>query len=338
MRNLTRLISLAIFAGIVWAGYWFVGAAATERVLSGWLDARRAAGGPAAAAGLDTRGFPYRFDTTFDGLDLADPGTGVAWSAPVFQILSLSYKPNHVILVWPDEQRLTVPGQSFDVATGQMRASLKVGPSAAVPLETSVLELTDGEVGSSRAWSATLASGQVAMRRDPDAAGAGLYDIALSLSGLAPASEAFTRLRETARLPEVIDTVTAEVSVGFDKPWDRSAIEQRRPQPRDVRLTALSAQWGRLALAGSGAFSVDADGVPTGEIALEATNWRDLVAVAEATGAIPADRVRLVTGALEMLSSLSGDPDRLDVPLRFSGGAMLLGPVPLGPAPRVYLP
>ncbi len=83
---------------------------------------------------------------------------------------------------------------------------------------------------------------------------------------------------------------------------------------------------------------MDESGTGTGEIALAATNWRDILALAEASGALPDDRARLLRAALETLAALSGDPDQLDVTLRFSGGILLIGPVPIGVAPRFALP
>ena len=46
----------------------------------------------------------------------------------------------------------------------------------------------------------------------------------------------------------------------FDKPWDRSAIEIARPQPREVDLRLAEAAWGGLRLMAAGRFTVDAEG------------------------------------------------------------------------------
>lgn len=338
MRNLTRLIALLILAALGWGGYWFVGARATERGFAAWLDARAAEGWRTEVASLTTAGFPNRFDTTFEIVDLADPETGVAWEAPWFQILSLSYKPLHVIAVWPEAQRVEIPGQNLDIAAERMRGSLELGAATSLPVTRSVVELSGVDIVSSNAWTAALDAGQIALRETPDHPVAPVYDIAVSATDLALTGGEIDLMRKTAKLPDVIDRLEAELTVTFDKGWDRSALETRRPQPREIQLTALAAQWGRLALAGHGALSVDAAGLPTGEIALEATNWREMVALAEVSGALAADRVALVTRALEAVSALAGDPDRLDVTLRFAGGVALLGPLPIGLAPRFSLP
>jgi hypothetical protein len=38
---------------------------------------------------------------------------------------------------------------------------------------------------------------------------------------------------------------------------------------------------------------------------------------------------------METMAASSGDPQVLDLPLKFSSGRMSLGPLPLGPAPRM---
>ena len=345
MRNLTVFLLLLVFAALGWGLYWFVGAQATERGLAAWFDARRAEGWTATAATLDTNGFPNRFDTTFRTLELSDPETGVGWSAPWFQILSLSYRPTEVIAVWPEEQELRLPRETLGVDATRMIGSLALGVTPALPLQRLVIEGEAADLASSRGWTAAVAAAQVALRESPVAlrkspadTDAPVYDLAVSLTDFAPESAELARLRDLVGLPEVIETLTAELTVTFDKGWDITAIEDRRPQPRAIEITALTARWGDLALAGTGQIAVDETGIGTGEMALEATNWRDIVALAEASGALPANRAPLVRGALETLASLAGDPERLDVPLRFSSGFVLIGPVPLVAAPRFVLP
>ena len=98
------LLGVTALLGALWAGYWVVGSSAAQSGMADWFDERRAEGWVAEYDDLAVRGFPNRFDAGFTEISLADPGTGLAWQAPFFQLLALSYKPNHVIAVWPDEQ------------------------------------------------------------------------------------------------------------------------------------------------------------------------------------------------------------------------------------------
>ena len=72
---------------------------------------------------------------------------------------------------------------------------------------------------------------------------------------------------------------------------------------------------------------------------VKATNWREMLRLAVASGAIAENLAPLVENGLEGLARLSGSSgDALDVPLTFARGrVMLAGLVPLGPAPRLVL-
>ena len=99
------LLAVIVIAALGWSAYWVIGQRGLEQGLADWFEARRAEGWVAETSDLRVRGFPNRFDTGFSDLLLADPETGLAWEAPYFQLSALSYRPNHVIAVWPEEQR-----------------------------------------------------------------------------------------------------------------------------------------------------------------------------------------------------------------------------------------
>ncbi|MEM1100881.1 MAG: DUF2125 domain-containing protein, partial [Pseudomonadota bacterium] len=76
---------------------------------------------------------------------------------------------------------------------------------------------------------------------------------------------------------------------------------------------------------------------PEGRVGLVATNWREILSLGAATGLIPQGVMPTATRTLEALASLSGGPNTIDLPLVFAGGTLSLGPIPLGPAPRIRL-
>lgn len=338
MRKLTVLMLLAVLAALGWGLFWLAGATATEKALARWFDDRRAEGWVAKASALDTRGFPSRFDTTFEGLELSDPDTGVAWSAPLFQLLSLSYKPTHLIAVWPGAQAFSTPDAAYEIEAEGMRGSLILSPSLSLETQSSTIETGPARLVSSNGWTATLEHGQLSMRQAPELGDPGVNDLYFTAIGVDPGSALLSRLDGVGGLTGVIDEVTVTARVRFDRPWDRRAIEVARPQPRQVTLNALTARWGELKLTGSGEFEIDAAGQPEGEIALEATNWREMLAIAEATGAVSEEEARRYLQGLTLIAALSGDPNRLDVTLRFERGLAYLGPIPVGPAPDLRIP
>ncbi|GKY89279.1 DUF2125 domain-containing protein [Sinisalibacter aestuarii] len=338
MRKLTLLVTLFVVAALIWGLYWVIGATALERGLNAWLDERRAEGWVAEAGDVAVRGFPNRFDATFTGLELADPETQVAWSAPAFQMLALSYKPNHVIMLWPGEQSFSTPDQTIAIGAETMRGSMIVALDPLAPVQSSTIEVINAGFSSTQDWAATLASGQLSMRLKPGAQEPATYDLYIDLSGLTPDSAFMDRLPGGDRLPETIAQAQITATVRYDKPWDRTAIDVARPQPRHVLLEGLTARWGDLDLQATGNLDIGADGIPSGAMEIEATNWRDMIEIARATGALKEEYVSAVTRGLELLASLSGDAETLDVPLSFREGRTYIGPLPVGPAPAIRLP
>ena len=129
------LLAIVVLAALGWSAYWWVHATAMDRAMTGWLADRRAAGWVAEAEDVRVRGFPSRVDTIVTGLDLADPRGGWAWQAEEFQVLSLSYRPNHVIAVLPGEQVLSTPYETIRAKAGQLRGSVIFRPTPRLELD-----------------------------------------------------------------------------------------------------------------------------------------------------------------------------------------------------------
>lgn len=330
------LLAVILLAAAAWAGYWYLGAQAVERGLRAWLDARAAEGWVVNTSSLRTAGFPNRFDTTLRDVELADPGTGWAWSAPIFQVLALSYRPAHVIAVWPDTQTVASPLQRISVASQRMRGSAVFADLRAFTLDRATVEFAGLDLRSSNDWRAALGGGQLALRRTPAAGNS--YDLALEARELTVPDRVAGLLSRGGLVGETVQRMALDASVRFDAPWDRRAIEDRRPQPRRIDLREMRARWGELDLRVAGALDVDARGVPDGSLTVKATNWREMLALAQAAGLVPQRLAPLLEGGLAQLARMNGDPNTLDVPLRFTGGRVSLGGVlPLGRAPRLVL-
>ncbi|MEI4231786.1 DUF2125 domain-containing protein [Roseovarius sp. D22-M7] len=329
------LLAVIVIAALGWSAYWWIGQRALMRGYADWFEARRAEGWVAEASEIRVRGFPNRFDTGFSDLVLADPATGLAWEAPYFQINALSYRPNHVIAVWPDEQLVATPQQKYRVETRDMRASLRIAPSTDLAPENLTLTAEFLQVTpEARAGDTTaLTSLTLAGARQQGTS----YRLGLSAEGLNLAPPWRDRLDPEGRLPAQISGLEADLTVTFDKVWNRSAIEVARPQPTRIEVDLVDGLWGQLHLQAAGAVEVPPEGRPEGEITLKARNWRDMIAVAQAAGALPESLASTVENSLGLLARMNGNRETLDIPLTFSGGRVRLGPIPLGRAPVLRL-
>ncbi|APX89259.1 hypothetical protein BV394_05615 [Brevirhabdus pacifica] len=343
------LLILIVLAASLWGGYWFVGASALESSTQAWLQQRRAEGWQADAQ-VDVRGFPNRFDLTLDKPAMADPDTGVAWAAPFFQLLAMSWQPNHVIAIWPDTQTIQTPLSRLTVNTEKMQGSLVFDADSDLALGRSVIEIDRMALTAEQGWTADLDSAQFSVRRieegQADAPGAAkaqgagpaaTYQIDLDADDLRLPPQAVAALDPSGRLPERIGTLSLKASVGFDRPWDRRAIEDSRPQPRRINLTGVRANWGQLDLRAAGDLEVDAEGIPEGRVTVKAQNWREILALAVNAGTVPRGMAGTIESVLGMLAGSTGDTNTLDVPITFAGGRMMFGPIPLGMAPRLIL-
>ncbi len=330
MKLLFRLI---VLAALGWSGFWLFGYMTLSSTLPAWFEDRRAEGWAAEYDDLSVSGFPSRLDSTFENLTLADPQTGVAWDAPFFNMHALTYRPHHVIAVWPNSQTLAIPSEKLTVTSGDMRASLVLIPGTDLTLNRTNVAIESLGITSSADWQMTASALNLAMHRDEN--DANTYRLALKADKLTP--PAGYNLPDNVDLPRSFTSFRADLTASFDRPWDRSAIEKSRPQPTALDLTLAEIIWGDLQLHAAGKVTIDTSGYPSGEVTIRAVNWRDILDVARLSGQIPVSVIDTVEQALGFIAQLSGNANELDIPLTFANGATKLGPLPIGPAPRIFL-
>ncbi|MEL6170181.1 MAG: DUF2125 domain-containing protein [Pseudomonadota bacterium] len=330
-----RLFTIILVLALLWSGYWAAGAVAIDRGLSFWLDERRAEGWLAEVAEVRTTGYPGTFIAEFAGVELADPGTGLAWSAPTFRVEAASAWPTRVTAIWPEIQSLSSPFERLTIEADRMEGTVEVEPSALAALVASDIRMNGVEIRSTDGWSSRLTLGTLTtVQTETDALA---HDILFEAVNVEP-SEPLRAMIDPARLmPPVIDVLSIDATIGFDAPWDRHAIERARPQPRKLDLGLMRATWGQADLRAAGDLTIDGNGVATGRITVKAQNWREMLALGQAAGLVPEAVAPTIEAALEVLAGLSGNPQTIDAPLSFQNGFVSFGPVPLGPAPRFVI-
>lgn len=326
MRKLTYLV-LALAA--IYAGYWFIGASAVEKGMKSQIAKMNEAGWDISFSDLSTEGFPSRFDTSATDLSLTTPNAGLTWTAPFVQANALSYQPNNVIAVFPDQQEITIDGQSIVVNSDGLRANVAVAAGTDLDLSNltaevgaMTLELTSGPLTS-------ITDGLIAVRPS----GAPLtYDAFLNLDNLALPPALRAVLDPSGSLPDTFSQTVIDAQVTFDAKLDRHALSAKKlPLIDKIVLNGATLSWGTIELRGSGELTIDLGGVPTGQITLNAQNWPDVLQIATKTGVIDPQIANTMRNAGRLLSGGSTD---ISLPLNFSNGLMSIGPIPLGPAPR----
>ena len=242
------LLAIVIVAALAWSGFWFWQAQARDRAVTDWLAERRAAGWVAEAAEVRVTGYPNRADLIVTGLDLADPEEGWSWQAEELQVLALSYKPHHVIAVLPGEQVVATPYDTIRVTSDLLRGSVIFRPTPRLELDHATFEIEGMRLAGDSGWTAGIGKAILATRQ----AGATpfAHDVAFDAEGLALPPATVERIGGV--LPAEIGQVGLDVTLAFDRPWDRPAIEGDNPVLEGVEVRDLSLAWGRLDLRGRG--------------------------------------------------------------------------------------
>jgi len=327
MRWVRFLLWFVLALGVLWGGYWVVGARALENATESWFENQRAAGLVAENSAITVAGFADRFDLTISDPHLADPVSGWGWQAPFAQILAMTWKPWHVIAALPSGQVIQTPdGQDITLGSSRLMASIKMQPSANLPLTRAVLEGEGLTLASSLGW--RMAVDRIVLAAERMEMPANTLRLGVDAATI--------RLPQAyAIVPDLGRSLSAlhlDAKVTLSQPIDRTL---RDPLLADFTLTRFHVTWGVLDLTAQGAIAPDAQGLASGKIDLSLKGWRSLPAAAVAFGWVPPTNEQSIKRGLEFLAASSADPDVITLPLKLENGQMTLGFIPLGPAPRL---
>jgi hypothetical protein len=259
------------------------------------------------------------------------PVTGFGWTAPFVQVFSLSYKPWHVIAALPNEQTIQTPLQQLDLASDKMQGSLVMTPGLRLALDRTTVVGDALRLTSSLGWTAGADTLRFATRQAQP--GGLVHEVGTELLGLVPDPAVSAALPD---LPPRVERIRLDAQVELSSPLSLTA-EADAPPPHPVRidLREVLVTWGDLALFGKGSVTANAEGLAEGRIDLRLSNWRKAIPVAVALGLVTPEVAPTWENMFAVLAEQSASPDDLDLPLVFQRGRMSLGPLPLGPAPRM---
>ncbi|GLQ36087.1 hypothetical protein GCM10007939_23710 [Amylibacter marinus] len=331
-----RWLVLSIFsAALAWSAFWFVGKTMRHAALEEWFADRNTAGW-VAHSDIQLRGYPNRFDAVLGDIDLANPKNGWAWAAPHFQILQLSYQPNHIIALWPETQTLSTPKEQITINSSDMRASAVFDDPKTLVINRATLTAEKLRLVSNQNWTTTADNIQLSLRQSPNAEAR--YDLALTTDALQPKSLQKINLGNGAILPNSFDTFNLRAVLEFSAPLSKQSFESGTSYLKRITLEDVDFKWGDLELRAAGTLALDTHGYPTGTLTIRAVNWEKMVELAGAHGAISTEMTDALNSALSLLSTFSGRLNTLDIPLNFSRQKIRIGPVAIGKAPKIRFP
>lgn len=326
MRWLLRVV---IAAALLWGGWWFAASTAMERGAIAAFDAMAARGLVATRSDLSVRGFPNRLDLILTDPAVSDPATGLGYRAESIRLYTLTWRPWHVIAAFAPEQRMTTQGGDAVLTSDRLQASLVLQPNAALGLDRMAV------AGDAVTLTAPALDGQARIAADTvrfatrlDLTRDDTHEIGLDIAGLDAG------LPPGTGLPPRAERLRIVAFAGFSAPIDRFAGDTR-PELVRLDLAEASLVWGEMRLTAEGSLTADANGFAEGRIDIRLQDWETALTAATAIGLVRPVLAPTWAELGRRLAEASGDPQRIDLLLTMSGGRMSLGPLPLGPAPRL---
>lgn len=320
-----RLIVLVTGIALVWAGFWVWQMWTLRSAVDTWAQERRAAGWQVSYDAVRVRGFPNRLDLTLDGVAIFDPSTDLGWNAPFLQVLGLTYRPGHKIIVWPDIHSIKRGDDLYEMSSKGLRASLVQdadGQLLRFNLEAETLHVA--------APGQKMGMGNVLLGFQ--ASDMSKRDYLLGLQIL-PAGAVTSDTGQGST-----DGLRAQAVITFDRLWKTSGLSSVRPQPEKIDLRQVNYRAQGQGLDVAGRLDIDGTGLADGDLTLKVREWRDLLDTVTSAGLISAAMAKDIQEGLETPAAISSQADLLDLILRFDAGRMIVGVVPLGDGPQLRLP
>jgi hypothetical protein len=331
------LITLVLVLSLGWSAWWLIGTTAQKTAIETWMEQRREAGWVAEVDDFKVTGFPNRFDSIFTDLTLSNPQAGWTWQAPHFQLLALSYKPNHIIAVWPGTHTYSTRNDTTTITSSLFRGSLIFKPDTALSLGRMQLETSDLVLAGETDWRASAKEASVAFfAHNAPELPPNSYDLYIKALEFSPPATWRDSVDQNGVLPETIPEAIFDATLTYDNPWDRFAVEQTNPRMTTIQIRDFRFLWGDLNLNGKGSIDITDAGYMEGTFTLQAQKWRELLDVIIAAQLLAPDFTTALDRGVSVVAALAGNPEDIEIKLRFKDGLTYIGSIPIGAAPRVY--
>jgi hypothetical protein len=291
-----------LFAVGLSGGWWWLRLQAEQQLIATARQAR-ADGYEVVWQDVHFGGFPFRLDVEFTNLSLGD-GDGWRLKAPSLHTEAYVYRLDHWVAVAPQGVILTRPEGGMVRVTGKaLRASLSELTARPPRLTIEGADLRfDPEPGAKPYLLSSARKLDLALRAGPDDQAAFLFHAEgarLNLQGLAG---------------RVADQ--GEGTIDWTLVFSKASAIHGRDWPQAVKSWA----------AAGGAMNVDAASLQVGQAVLKANGGSlSLGADGRLKGSIPAS-----------LKAVDGSGQMINGTLTLSKGEAMLGPLLIGPAPKLF--
>lgn len=324
MPRLTKILILAV---LLFGGYWFAGSQLLQAAPDRAARLLAAQGVDMQVGSVTTTGFPAKFQTRLGDLRLTHAAW--AWQGTGLELQADSLRPLAVNVTLPPEQDLRIAGQSLHITSAAWQIAAALRPSTRLPFDRASLRMGRSEIASEAGWQMGLRALAMTLALAPDQET--IYDATLTAEAITFPALMRDQIDPQGQLGPQLDAVRGAARLTLARPLDRN-LQGQLPDLDHIALDDLQIDWGPVTVQMSGDIAVDAAGMPTGVIMLRTRQWQIVIDLLIASGVIDAGLAQTVTRFAGFM--VDGD-GVLNLPLTFQDGVALVGPVPVGPAPRL---
>lgn len=363
-RRYITLVVLVVALFGAWSAVWYFAAQQAQVTVDGWRAREAQAGRVYSCGTQEVGGYPFRFELACDGAAATIGSMTPPVEVRTARILVAAqvYQPDLLIGEFTGPLTIAEPGQPPSLIADWKLAQSSLRGTPAAPERVALVfdaPVVDSAGGSARqTWMRAkhveihgrIAEGSAAMKPVIEAA---LQLEAASLPGLHPAA---------------VDPIDADIVAELrglndfaSKPW-RERFREIQAADGRIDITQARLRQGDIVAVGSGSLTLNAKGRLEGQLRVTIAGLDQFLDKIGAQRIVQnSSTVDRLAGALDRLApglgglarqqagqnisagiNLIGEQTTLEgqravtVPLRFSDGAVFLGPVPIGQTPTLF--
>jgi hypothetical protein len=326
-------LPFVVLAGgiIVWSGVWIYARGQAAQQMDKAVTALQGAGYQIAWKDRHIGGYPFRLDVTLTEPVVREP-SGWGLQAPRVETEANMLAPGHWMIAWPDGVTFVRPqGGPVTVTGKRIRAGFfdlsKTPPSFDFEAVDAAFQ---PQPGAQPYFLQAAARVEFHLRAGPDDQGGVFLTVE---GGKARPGGVFARMAGDKPVAIVWNATLSKMSAFHGADW-ADAVRRWSDAGGQMSLRQAGVTAGDVvAGANGGTLSVGADGRARGVLDLTLRQApRGLAALGEA-GALPQDAAK---EAAAVIQARQGSGQESHAALTFQAGRTTLGPVAIGPAPKVY--
>lgn len=355
-------IVLALVAG--WTGFWKFAAIKAQEAIEGWRLREAKSGRVYTCGSQDVGGYPFRIEVSCDGAGalFRSNQPPVELKAEGLTVIAQVYQPGLLISEIHSPLTIGEPGKSPDIIANWTLAQSSVRGTPAAPQRASLVfdgPTVDRMAGTTRQNILRAKHIEIHGRMaEGSAANKPVIEVALQLNQASAPT-----LHPAAVLP--IDASATAVLRGLNdfspKPWS-VRFREIQEQGGRIDITQIRVQQGDILAIGAGTLSINGNGRLEGQMRVTMAGLDQFLTAIGAQQRVQASpNMDKLVGALDRLAPGLGDVARqqaganislginmlgeqttlegkraVTLPLRFTDGAIFLGPIPIGNAPALF--